>query len=612
MSGIIAILNTDGRPVDGDLLERATQFLAFRGPDGQGTWQDGPIGLGCALLHTRSDVQPQAQPLHLEPDCRIVADVRLDDRKRLLQALQPLSREDLRFASDAKLLLHAYRAWGESCVDRLLGDFAFIIWDGTNRKLFCARDHFGVKPLYYAQLGDVFLAGNTLKCLRLHPDVSPALNDQAIADFLMFGHNQDPHTTSFGDIQRLPPGHVLVVERGQAKIRRYWSMPLAVNERRESPSDVLEGFQELWKIAIRDRMDCERIGVFMGGGLDSTSIAATAKQLLEGADSELCAYTQGYYQLIPDEEPGFAGLTAEALSIPIEYFRCDDFRLFERMDDLQTPEPVDMSQGAILLAMYESMAGRSRVVLTGYGGDAMLHPESFYFAKLMVRLKFGRFLADAWRHYWSHGRKAPLNLRSWVRQGTSNSRGPGLPSWLNPHLIRRLGLEQRWYATRQEPQSLHAFRPKAYAFLNWALWPFLFHTHNAEVTGFPLEFRHPFFDVRLVSFLFSLPSVPWFMDKWILRESMRGLLPERVRVRPKAPLPCDPVKILLSQEASAWIDHFQATEALDHYVIRGEVPMLTGADQGDLDVDLNLRPLILDSWLRSSLTVSQPQVGVPI
>ena len=109
-------------------------------------------------------------------------------------------------ATDVELILRAYQVWGEDCVERLLGDFCFAIWDAPRRRLFCARDQMGVKPFFYAHLGSCFIFSNTLDCVRQHPAVSDRINDLAIADFLVYDMSQDPGATAFVDIRRLPPG----------------------------------------------------------------------------------------------------------------------------------------------------------------------------------------------------------------------------------------------------------------------------------------------------------------------------------------------------------------------------------------------------------------------
>ncbi len=128
--------------------------------------------------------------------------------------------------TDAELILRAYRCWGTACVEHLLGDFAFGIWDDGRQQLFCARDHMGVKPFYYARIGSGVIFSNTLDCIRRHPAVSDRLNDLAIADFLLFGVNQDQETTSFAEIQRLAPAHSLIWSQNGLQLSRYWSMPI--------------------------------------------------------------------------------------------------------------------------------------------------------------------------------------------------------------------------------------------------------------------------------------------------------------------------------------------------------------------------------------------------
>ena len=188
MSGIVGIVNPGVMPVDEPLLRLMTDSLAHRGPDKQQTWLDGPVGFGHTLLSTTTESEDEAQPASL------------DGRAELVDQLASVARGGLREASDAELILHAYHAWAENCVEHLLGDFAFAIWDGPARRLFCARDHFGVKPFYYARIGGAIVFSNSLDCVRLHPAVRDGLNELAIGDFLLFGFNQDPTTTTFADV----------------------------------------------------------------------------------------------------------------------------------------------------------------------------------------------------------------------------------------------------------------------------------------------------------------------------------------------------------------------------------------------------------------------------
>jgi asparagine synthase (glutamine-hydrolysing) len=168
VSGIVGILNLDGRPVDRDLLLRMCASLSYRGPDAQEIWSEGPIGFEHAMLQTAGESPGDRQPSSLDGHVWITADARVDGRGDLIRELQGKGRHAARSATDAELILHAYHAWGELCVQHLLGDFAFAIWDGRSRRLICVRDHFGVKPFYYAPTRGCLVFGNTLNCLRLH------------------------------------------------------------------------------------------------------------------------------------------------------------------------------------------------------------------------------------------------------------------------------------------------------------------------------------------------------------------------------------------------------------------------------------------------------------
>lgn len=191
MSGIVGIVNFEDAPIDRDLLKRLTKSMTFRGPEAQQIRIAGNAGFGHAMLRTTWEAETEEQPLTLNGHALLTADVRLDGRADLLEKLTRRAKTSRRQPNDAELILLAYDEWKENCIDHLIGDFAFAIWDATSQTLFCARDHFGVKPFFYARTGSTFIFSNTLNTIRLHPSVSDALNETAIADYLVFGLNQD-------------------------------------------------------------------------------------------------------------------------------------------------------------------------------------------------------------------------------------------------------------------------------------------------------------------------------------------------------------------------------------------------------------------------------------
>jgi asparagine synthase (glutamine-hydrolysing) len=331
MSGIVGILNPEGLAVDQRLLTTMTDHLAYRGPDAQEMWLDGQVGFGHTMLRTTFEQASERQPCSLDGQVWITADARVDGRQELKQKLEANGRHELKTATDVQLILHAYHVWGEDCVYHLLGDFAFAIWDGRQGQLFCARDHFGVKPFFYAQKESTFVFSSDLNCLRLHPLVSDELNELAIADFLMFGRNQEFDTSAFVDIHRLSPAHTLTCRPGLPfRLRRYWELPICEPLRYKRPADYVERFRELFWQAVSDRLRTDRVGIWMSGGLDSTSVAAVAWQFMKHGpgDPALTAYTTVYDRLIPDEERCYSREAASFIGIPIKYQVADDYPQF--------------------------------------------------------------------------------------------------------------------------------------------------------------------------------------------------------------------------------------------------------------------------------------------
>jgi len=605
MSGIVGIINTDGAPVDRDLLVRLTASLDYRGPDARAVWIDGHVGFGHTTLRTTDESVHERQPLSLDGHVWVTADARVDGRVELRDKLGGERVAGLDPVTDVELILHAYRRWDTGCVDHLLGDFAFAIWDGRKQRLFCARDHFGVKPFFYARVGNVLLFGNTLNCLRLHPGVSDALNEVAIGDFLLCGQNQDAATTTFADIQRLPGAHCLALLGDQLSVSRYWSLPIDGHIRYKRSSDYVDHFKEILCTAVDDRLRTNRVAVEMSGGLDSTSIAATAKEMLarRGEPFDIRAYSFVYDRLIPDQERHFSGLAAQALAIPIAYLAADDYPLFE--PDAKTggsiPEPYYLFQQAKANAdFYRMVAAHGRVLLTGWDGDALLSESpKLYFRELV---KKGELADLAGGLGWYIGVKhtfPPMGIRTWVKRrlGRYPVRST-YPSWVDPAFAARTNMRARWAHYNAERRPTHPTRPRTSTMLCVPNWWALFERYDAGVTGLPIDARHPLIDRRLVEYVLAIPPVPWSIAKEVLRVAMVGTLPDAVRLRPKTALAGDPAVELLRSFVRHWLDEFEPSAKLARYVRRDSVPRVAGESNSNR-LWLHLLPFTLNRWLEN-------------
>jgi asparagine synthase (glutamine-hydrolysing) len=608
VSGFVGILHLDGSPVDSRLLRDLTDFLSFRGPDAQEIWCDGPVGFGHALLQIASGTPLEKQPVQLDGRLLIIADARIDARADLLDKLKAKNRtsDSLSLSSpDAELIVHAYDTWGEACVEHLLGDFSFAIWDAREKRLFCARDHFGVKPFFYAHTDSCFIFGNTLDCVRMHPSVSNRLNDLAIADFLLFDMHQDLPMTSYADVQRLPPAHSLVCKQGGVTTRRYWELRVTSPVVFQHEQEYLERFRELLDAAVSDRVGQDSVGVLMSGGLDSPTVAASARRAImrNGGGFRLYAYTEVFDSLIPHEERHYATLVANALGIPIEYLACDQWKIFERAGhpEYRTPEPTHSACPSSDVDQLRQVAARSRVALTGFGGDpALCGRITVHFRQLFAKRQFDRILPDAVRFFGAEGRLSRLYLSTrWRILFSSKKESSSYPSWLNEDLEKRLGLRDRWDSVERAGTATlaPAVRPEALELICEPMWPNLFELCDAGVTKVPVEIRHPIFDLRLLNFLLALPRLPWCTDKELLREACRGTLPDAVRLRRKSPLAADPLVALLNRPEAGWVDRFEPIPELEQYVVRSRIPAVHG-ERDSWSTWINLRPLSVNFWLR--------------
>ena len=603
MSGLVGIWNLDGAPVDRPLLERMTSWLALRGPDAQEAWNQGPLGMGHALLRTTYESEHEHQPFTLE-GVTVVADLRLDARAELIASLDAHGREVSPSSPDAELLLHAYHVWGDGCSEHLLGDFAFAIWDPGRQRLFCARDPFGVKPFFYVRVQNTFVFSNTLDCIRLHPAVSNRLNEMAMADFLLFDSIQDPAATAFAEIQRLPAAHALTASADGIAVRRYWSLPDEDPLEMRRPAECVERFRALLHAAVQDRLRTPRASIQYSGGLDSNSVAAAALHWRRASESSipLRGFTASCAPLIPDEEGRYAATAARALGIPLEILPGDGYAPFDqqRQRELRTPEPCTDPFAPFTRDLNIATAAYAPVTLTGQGGDpAFSSSLSCHFRGLIRQRRFGRILRDLGRFFSAEGRFSRLYARTRLRVLSGKVHSPNLyPAWLNPEFAARLGLRARWEeVNRPTPAPQRAPRPSAYETLRSVFWSQMFETLDPGFTRLPLEFRHPFFDLRVLRFVLRLPALPWCSDKELLRQTLRGVLPDEIRLRRKTPLVADPVLAALRNDTTRWTSRLVRGGSLEPFIQIERVPEVAGETDG-MRAWINLRPLSLQIWLQ--------------
>lgn len=609
MSGILAVFHLDDRPVDPRLLDRMAAVLVV----GAVPARTARVGDTAGLAHAPLEAMPgPPQPFSPDGDLWIVADARVDDRDTLIGRLRSRGHSVEDDATPAELILHAYRAWGESCVDHLLGDFAFAIWDDRRRQLFCARDHFGVKPFYYARMADVLLVSNVLNCIRHHPDVSDELNEQAIGDFLLFDANQDPATTAFADIARLPAAHTLTWSEGQLRVRRYWTLPIDNEIRYDRPQDYVEHFRDLLQTAVADRVgDTHRVGVFMSGGLDSSAVAASAKWVLarRGRPGELVSNTIVFDRIIPDQERKFSRQVAHFLGIPINYFVADDPGRLGRNNGIGpvTPEPTHLCLPANFFEFFRHAASSGRVMLSGDGPDALLrYPMQSHLISEIRKFKYINVAKCAASWVYRHRRLPHLKLSSRISRIAKKSIAQsGYPCWLNPDFEERQGLREKWVRAQLSKPAVHGVKAEAYNLITDSYWEAGFESRSSGVTRQPVEVRNPYFDLRVVRYLLALPPIPWCVNKSVIRGAMRGHLPESVRLRRKAPLAGDLIEALRVRNILPKIGSTRFAGSFASYV---DVPAFVAQVPSPASFWTAIRPISFNRWLIVSETRNIPRL----
>jgi len=560
MSGIAAIGLCREAPIDKQLLHSMEQVLQARGPDRAGQWTGDRFALVHTLFRTVDESADEEQPLSFDGRVWIAADARIDAREELVRELRDHDRDASLLEPDVHLILHAYHIWGTACVEHLLGDFAFVIVDTRTRCLFAARDHLGVKPLFYATIPDGLVVSNMLDCVRRHPQVSDTLNDSYICDFLLFGWNTDVTASAFADIHRLPPAHRLEWTPEGMRIERYWTLTIPEIVRRRRQRDYIEAFMEVFRQAIADRLRTDKVVISLSGGIDSSSIAATMMPLLarRSPPTTVQAVTAVYDRLIPDQERYYAGLVASHLGIPIEFVAGDDLECFGPDWDTAAAQYSEPAERGLPLpaVLAERLGSHGRVVFSGEGGDEVVSAPHRYFHKLLSERRYGRFLIEYYKDTVARPKYRLWNVWTRLFAGMVNSRVSStqgiddFPEWINPDLVERFDLRTRWQAF-WEPRPLNEKAPPGYFALSSFLLPDALARDGTSAQRVAVEFRYPYLDLRVIQRVWSFPTIPFRYAKFVSRKSAVRTLPRRIVDRPKQGLvgdPCEPVGSVVSRK----------------------------------------------------------------
>ena len=558
MSAITGFYCRDGQPVDRGNLERMAESLVHRGPDAGGQWSNGPVGLGHRMLWTTPESLREHLPLmNKSGDVVITADARIDNRDELIAGLG-LAEWSHGAISDSELILCAYERWGEDSPKRLLGDFAFAIWDDRRQTLFCVRDHIGVKPFYYHQSDRAFVFASEIKALLSVREVPRRLNPIRVADYLARTF-EDQSITFYRDVFRLPAGHSMTVRHREARVQPYCSLDPVREIRLRSNDEYADAFRECFTEAVRCRLRSGfPVGGLLSGGLDSSSIVGTARKVLAEEGARRLHTFSAIFPDLPDvdlrkidERPFMEAVLAMGGLTP-HYVHADSLspltdlgRVFWHEDEALLAPNLYMHWALYRAAHQHDV----RVLLDGVDGDTTVSHGMEYLSELARAGKvrtLGREVMAFARRYNSSPRRIlwQFGLRPLVPEPMRHAwrvvRRRNEPAWMantpiKPAFAQRVGLAERVETLQGNGRaSARSAREEHWHGLTSALLPYLLEAADKAAAAFSLEARYPFFDRRLMEFCLALPPEQKLHHGWtrvVMRRAMADILPEEVRWR---------------------------------------------------------------------------------
>jgi len=404
MCGITGIFHLNDRPASPVLLKRMTDEIAHRGPDGEGQYVDGAIGLGHRRLAILDLTDAGHQPMQ-SPDGRFVLTYNGEvyNYRELRTELQ--SRGHLfRSQTDTEVVLAAFIEWGENCVERFNGMFALAVWDRRERELFLARDRYGIKPLYYVRQGETFLFGSEIKALLAHPECRREIDKPALLEYFTF-QNFFTDRTLIDGVRILPAGCRMRIsqERPCPQPQRYWDFDFSEPQNPADDAEYLEELIRLFRQAVsRQLVSDVEVGSYLSGGMDSGSITAIAAEQLPYIRTFTCGFdlhSASGLELGFDERE-----RAEQMSY---LFKTEHYEMVLKAGDMERVLPQfarhleEPRVGQSYPNYYAAhLASRFvKVVLSGTGGDELFGGYPWRYYRAVVNDDFEHYI-DKYYHYW--------------------------------------------------------------------------------------------------------------------------------------------------------------------------------------------------------------------
>ena len=559
MCGIngIAFSSKSKREINRRVLANMRDVITHRGPDDFGEFIDENIGLGHRRLSI-VDVAHGHQPMFNEDkSCVIIyngevynhADYRAE-----------LTAKGYKFQThcDTETILHLYEEYGAKCVEKLRGMFAFAVWNRREKSLFIARDRLGVKPLYYVhdEQGNLFFASEIKSLLQANA-IKPEINYNALPDQLA-NHGTSAEETLFKNVKRLLPGHILLWHDGKITIEQFWDVSFEPKQEEKSDKDFVDEWRELFKESVKLRLMADvPLGMFLSGGIDSSAICAMMAQMVS---EPIKTFSVGFKEREANEFE-YARIVSKAFKTEHHEITITPKQFFNELPNLVWHEDEPLGFIASVPLYFVSLLAQSyvKVVLTGEGSDEILGGYGRY-QKTLTLLRYGK----------KYETLTPNFLRNIVKNNVENL--PMSQKLKRTFLSRSADIENLYFDnfaifTKQMQEKLLTTETKAriseknpynelqnwleqtdaqdlldqllYADTKTYLHELLMKQDQMSMAA-SIESRVPFLDHKLVEYTAKLPQkfkIRRKETKWILREAMKGILPEEILTRSKMGFP---------------------------------------------------------------------------
>lgn len=550
MCGIAVAIGLNGRPVERAAVERMAKSLLHRGPDDGGIYMDGAVGMGFRRLSILDLSEAGHQPMvSQDGQYVLVFNGEIFNYVELRDELRKLGHQ-FRSSGDSEVLLAAYREWGRECLPKLNGMWAFVIYDRRHRRLFGSRDRFGVKPLYYSRDHTVIQFASEIKALRASGYQRVGINWRIASRFLLEGRLDSHNETFYDGIEQIPPGSGFEVGLDGAWHQwTFWTLDALPKTIAPDPAAT---FGDLFEDSVRIRMRSDvPVGVCLSGGLDSTAIiCAAARHRDESAGTQPESLQAFCYMAKEFDESKYIADTLLQTHAQLRQLETSPAELWNDVRKVLwfQDEPVHTMTAVVGYQLMRLAASQGiRVVLNGQGADETIGGYSSYFQDYWVSLLQQGRVAAAWQavkaYTEAHGGNSRARMTaaasrciSWEMYKIGSYR-----TWAQARRQARIR-QNPWFSGDLTQHFISEDTPPSSAALSTALkqsvisapLPLYLRIEDRNSMAHSVEARLPFLDYRLVSFVCGLSDEwkvrgPW--NKYVLREGMKGRIPESVRSR---------------------------------------------------------------------------------